>query len=158
MTALLNVACSHAQEESALETPRHGSVAHAFDLDAEVEPIPALDDPGGDDADAFDDPAADFNPDALDQDDAGEDIPRGRVNKFKRPRFRWKNPRVDERTASRKYRVRNILQLINGRSISRFPSFGSFFFQCRSLVQKEANLFKALCSAKIRKLNSSSQP
>ena len=50
-----------------------GSSTHAFDLEAEVEPIPNPDDEedeGGGDAD-FGMDVDDFNPDTLDNEDAG---------------------------------------------------------------------------------------
>ena len=57
-----------------------GTTAHAFDLEAEVEPIPELgedddDDDGGGGAAEFGMDIDDFNPDTVDNNDAGQSSP-----------------------------------------------------------------------------------
>ncbi len=65
------------QDQSALNVSQLGTASHAFDLEAEAEPIPDLCDEPEDEGGGGED---DFNPDMLDQEDLGEKLP-GNLNR-----------------------------------------------------------------------------
>ena len=66
-------------QDSSLNVSKMGTTAHAFDLEAEVEPIPDLGDEdddggGGGGPGEFGMDADDFNPDTIDNNDAGQSV------------------------------------------------------------------------------------
>ena len=69
---MLHNGCSF--QDASLNVSKLGSSAHAFDLEAEVEPIPNLDDEEDDGGGGgeFGMDVDDFNPDTVDSNDAGD--------------------------------------------------------------------------------------